>query len=177
MSRMEKSGIVARFRTNSWVFSTTSMDFDVSSVQGETHCQDYMQVQQIPNDTDPLMWWKQYQQVFPDLTRMVRQYPGDLEVPDTSVSPVRFFSRLGLVQTDLSGRLLDTTMIDHLGRDQQRGHTHTPHTHTHTTYSLTPPYICTSLKLCLAHQYTELVVLSHLQHFIPCPRLPTIKPC
>jgi hypothetical protein len=24
----------------------------------------------------------------------------------------RFFSRVGLVQTDLSGRLLDTTMID-----------------------------------------------------------------
>jgi len=59
--------------------------------------------------TDPLMWWKQHQQEFPDLARMARQY---LEVPATSASPERFFSRVGLVQTDLSGRLLDTTMID-----------------------------------------------------------------
>ena len=90
--------------------STTSMDFDVSSVEGETQLQTYMQVQQVPNDTDPLMWWKQYQQEFPDVTRMTRQY---LTVPATSVSPVeRFFSRVGLVQTDLYGSLLDTTMID-----------------------------------------------------------------
>ena len=85
------------------------MDFDVASVEGEAHLQAYMQVQQVPNDTDPLMWWKQYQQEFPDLTRMVRQY---LVVPATSTSPERFFSRVGLVQTDLCGRLLDTTMID-----------------------------------------------------------------
>ena len=30
----------------------------------------------------------------------------------TSVSLERFFSRVGLVQTDLRGSLLDTTMID-----------------------------------------------------------------
>ncbi len=39
---------------------------------------------------------------------MTRQY---LAVPE---SPERFFSRVGLVQTDLCGRLLDTTMIDYL---------------------------------------------------------------
>ena len=89
--------------------STDSMDFDVSSVEGEAQFQTYMQVQQVSNDTDPLMWWKQHQQEFPDLTRMTRQY---LTVPVTSVSPERFFSRVGLVQTDLCGRLLDTTMID-----------------------------------------------------------------
>ena len=89
--------------------STTSMDFDVSSVEGESHLQSYMQVQQVTNDTDPLMWWKQHQQEFPDLSRMTRQY---LTVPVTSVSPVRFFSRVGLVQTDLWGILLDTTMTD-----------------------------------------------------------------
>ncbi len=54
--------------------STTSMDFDVVSVEGESHLQVYMQVQQVPNE--------------------------------------RFFSLVGLVQTDLCGRLLDTTMID-----------------------------------------------------------------
>jgi hypothetical protein len=76
--------------------STSSTDFDVSSVEGETQFQAYMQVQQVTNDTDPLMWWKKHQQEFPDLTRMTRQY---LSVPDTSESPERFLSRVGLVQT------------------------------------------------------------------------------
>jgi hypothetical protein len=62
--------------------TTTSMDFDVSSVE-------YMEVQQVSNDTDPLMWWKQHHQEFPDLVRMDRQY---LTVPATSTSPERFFS-------------------------------------------------------------------------------------
>ncbi len=34
--------------------STTSMDFDVTSVEGESQLQVYIQVQQVPNDTDPL---------------------------------------------------------------------------------------------------------------------------
>jgi hypothetical protein len=85
------------------------MDFDVASVEGESQFQTYMQVQQVTNDTDPLMWWKHHQQEFPDLVRMVRQY---LTVPATSASPERSFSRVGLVQTDLCGRLLDFTMID-----------------------------------------------------------------
>ena len=69
--------------------STASMDFDVFSVEGEAQPQAYMQVQQVPNETDPLMWWKQRQQEFPDLTRMARQY---LSVPATSSPPERFFS-------------------------------------------------------------------------------------
>jgi hypothetical protein len=89
--------------------STASMDFDVASVEGEAHLQAYMQVQQVPNDTGSLMWWKQHQQKFPDLSRMTRQY---LAVPATSVSPERFLSRVGLLQTDLCGNLLDATMID-----------------------------------------------------------------
>jgi hypothetical protein len=74
--------------------STVSMDFDVVSVEGEPQCQACMQVQQVPNDTDPLMWWKQQPQEFPDLSRMSRQY---LTVTDTSTFPERFFSRVGLV--------------------------------------------------------------------------------
>ncbi len=73
--------------------STTSMDFDVASVEGEVQLLTYMQVH-------PLMWWKQHQQEFPDLSRMARQY---LAVPATPASPDRFFSRVGLVQTDLRG--------------------------------------------------------------------------
>ena len=53
--------------------STVSLDFDVSSVEGEDQLQ---------------------------------------TVPATSASPERFFSSVGLVQTDLCGSLLDTTMID-----------------------------------------------------------------
>ena len=33
---------------------TTSMDFDVASVEGEAQLQAYMQVQQVSNDTDPV---------------------------------------------------------------------------------------------------------------------------
>jgi hypothetical protein len=60
--------------------STTFMKSDMSSVEGEVQLQAYMKVQQVSNDKDPLMWWKQYQQEFPDLSRMSRQY---LPVPVT----------------------------------------------------------------------------------------------
>ena len=89
--------------------SSTSMDVDPSSVNGETELNAYMRVQQVANDTDPLMWWKQHQQEFPRLTRMTRQY---LTVPSSSVSPERLFSSVGLVKSDLRGRLLDSTLID-----------------------------------------------------------------
>ena len=89
--------------------SSTSMDVDPSSVNGETELNAYMRVQQVANDTDPLMWWKQHQQEFPRLARMVRQY---LTVPASSASPERLFSSVGLVKSDLRGSLLDTTLID-----------------------------------------------------------------
>ena len=89
--------------------SSTSMDVDPSSVNGETELNAYMRVQQVANDTDPLMWWKQHQQEFPRLSRMARQY---LSVPATSVSPERLFSSVGLVKSDLWGSLLDSTLID-----------------------------------------------------------------
>jgi hypothetical protein len=117
--------------------STVSMDFDVASVEGEAQLQAYMQVQQVTNDTYPLMWWKQHHQELPDLVRMATQY---LTVPATSASPERFFSRVGLVQTDLHGSLLDTTMIDLMWAKQvpyiilqemNEEDTHTPHAHTH----------------------------------------------
>jgi hypothetical protein len=48
------------------------------------------------------------------LTRTeTNHFPGQyLAVPATSASPERFFSRVGLVQSDLRGSILDTTMID-----------------------------------------------------------------
>jgi hypothetical protein len=89
--------------------SSTSMDVDPSSVNGETELNAYMRVQQVANDTDPLMWWKQHQQEFPCLSRMARQY---LSVPASSASPERLFSSVGLVKSDLWGSLLDSTLID-----------------------------------------------------------------
>jgi len=89
--------------------SSTSMDVDPSSVNGETELNAYMRVQQVANDTDPLMWWKQHQQEFPRLSRMTRQY---LSVSSRSASPERLFSSVGLVKSDLWGSLLDSTLID-----------------------------------------------------------------
>ena len=86
---------------------STCMDVDVDSVEAELN--DYTRVQQVPLDTDPLMWWKQHVQEFPHLTRMTRQH---LTVPATSASPERLFSSVGLVKSDLRGSLLDTTLID-----------------------------------------------------------------
>ena len=68
--------------------SSTSMDVDPSSVNGETELNAYMRVQQVAKDTDPLTWWKQHQQEFPRLARMTRQY---LAVPASSSSPERLF--------------------------------------------------------------------------------------
>jgi hypothetical protein len=56
------------------------MDVDVDSVETELNA--YTRVQQVPLDTDPLMWWKQHVQEFPHLPRMTRQH---LVVPATSV--------------------------------------------------------------------------------------------
>ena len=86
---------------------STCMDVDVDSVEAEVNA--YTRVQQVPLDTDPLMWWKQHVQEFPRLVRMVRQH---LAVPATSASPERLFSSVGLVKSDLRGSLLDTTLID-----------------------------------------------------------------
>ena len=77
--------------------SSTSMDVDPSSVNGETELNAYMRVQQVTKDTDPLMWWKQHQQEFPRLARMTRQY---LTVTASSSSPERLFSSVGFVKSD-----------------------------------------------------------------------------
>ena len=74
------------------------MDVDPSSVNGETELNAYMRVQQVANDTDPLMWWKQHQEEFPRLARMARQY---LAVPASSASPERLFSSVGLVKSTI----------------------------------------------------------------------------
>jgi hypothetical protein len=59
-------------RTKSLV-SSTSIDVDPSSVSGETELNAYIWVQQVSNDTDPLMWWKYHQQEFSLLTQITRQ--------------------------------------------------------------------------------------------------------
>ena len=88
---------------------STSMDVDVDSVDAELNA--YTRVQQVPLDTDPLMWWNQHVQAseFTRLARMSRQH---LAVPVTSASPERLFRSVGIVKSDFRGRLLDNTLID-----------------------------------------------------------------
>ncbi len=65
MTRMDQPGIVVIW-TNSGSL-VTSMDFDPSSLEGESQLQVYIQVQQVSNDTDPQTeWWKQHHREFPD---------------------------------------------------------------------------------------------------------------
>jgi hypothetical protein len=119
--------------------STTSMDFDPLSKGKPSFKPTCKSNRCSTTQTLRLMWWKQHHQEFPDLTRMVRQY---LTAPATSASPERFFSRVGLVQTDLRGRLLDTVMIDLMWvkqAPQVKSSSDTP-IHTH-------------FPLCLTHQY------------------------
>jgi hypothetical protein len=92
---------------------STSMDVDVDSAESELNA--YTRVQQVPLDTDPLMWWKQHVEEFPHLTRMARQH---LAVPATSESPERLFRSVGIVKSDLWGSLLDTTLIDEMWSKQ-----------------------------------------------------------
>ena len=89
------------------LYNTSSSITYVNRVDSELNA--YTRVQEVPLDTDPLMWWKQHVQEFPHLTRMTRQH---LAVPVTSESPERLFSSVGLVKSDLWGWILDTTLID-----------------------------------------------------------------
>ena len=71
--------------------SNTSMDADLSSVNGETELNDYMRVQDVSNDTDPQANVVEtaparVPTLVPDA--MTRQY---LRVSDNSVSPERLF--------------------------------------------------------------------------------------
>ena len=43
-------------------------------VDVEAELNAHTRVQQVPLDTDPLMWWKQHVQEFLRLARMARQY-------------------------------------------------------------------------------------------------------
>ncbi len=79
---------------------STCMDVDVDSVETELNA--YTRVHQVPLDTDLLMWWKQYVQEFPHLTRMDSQH---LTIPV-------IFSSVGFVKSDFRGRFLDRTLID-----------------------------------------------------------------
>jgi hypothetical protein len=47
------------------------MDVDVDIVETELNA--YTRVQQVPLDTDPLMWWNQHVQELHCLVQMVRQ--------------------------------------------------------------------------------------------------------
>ncbi len=82
-----------------------------------------------------------------------------------------------------------SSTLDHLGRDQQRGHTHTTHTHTLPPHSLTHPYIVSFLGvshtntnclkewledaslICLLEVPTTVLRTSHMKFSVPYLRL------
>jgi len=125
----------------------------------------YTRVQQVSLHTDPLMWCnggmvEQHVQQFPHLTYMTRQH---LTVSVTSASPERLFSSVGLVKSDLWGRLLDTITIPSL--------THTCHCHWHppayrswivsqlikhlmSLQDHTRPSVQAEVDLCTSRKYT-----------------------
>ena len=71
--------------------SSTSMDVDPSSVSGETELNAYMRVQQLSNDTDPLVWCKQHQQ---ETSEVPTLRPYGQAVPGCACE--RLFSSVGL---------------------------------------------------------------------------------
>jgi hypothetical protein len=93
--RTGRDSILCRVYRTHTLKCSRSVTTSTSTHPGKTIPSFFFQyTSKVTNDTDPLMWWKLHQQEFPDLTRMDRQY---LTVPVTSVSPERFFSRVGLV--------------------------------------------------------------------------------
>ena len=144
------------------------MDFDLSSLEGESQFQVYMKAQQVSNDTDPLMWWKQHQQ------NTWQYLPLLCLLRDSSV--VWDLYRLTCAEAFWTPRLTWCGLNNHLKsfwKRSRKGHTHT-HTNTHTTYSLTDSPIHIHTSPCVSHTNT-LELLLHLQHLIPCPSLPTIN--
>jgi len=56
-------------------------------------------------------WWRQNESNFPILTRIAKRY---LAIPTSSAEPERVWSAAKLICSDLRGKLLSKTFIDHL---------------------------------------------------------------
>jgi len=59
----------------------------------------------------PINWWRDNESKFPLLASIAKQY---LAIPASSAEPERVWSAAKLICSDLRGRLLSTTFVDHL---------------------------------------------------------------
>ena len=89
--------------------SSTSMDVDPSSVNGETELNAYIASAAGGQGHRPSQVVEVSPARVPTLDPHGTQY---LDVPSSSVSPERLFSSVRLVNSDLRGSLLDSTLID-----------------------------------------------------------------
>ncbi len=75
--------------------SSSSSSKSLSEVVDE-EVQHYRAVQSLSVDSNPLVWWKDYQNQFPHLAKLAKSY---LEIPATSVPSERVFSTAGDIVT------------------------------------------------------------------------------
>ena len=71
----------------------------------------YLGLPDVPMGTDPLKWWPQHEALFPNLSRMARQYPG---CPATSASAERVFSLAGRLYNDYAQNLTEQNLEDRM---------------------------------------------------------------
>lgn len=69
--------------------------------------QAYLSLPQIAGEDDPLEWWKQNAQQFPNLAKMARDF---LSIPATSVPSEQAFSTAKNLITDKRNRLVGKTV-------------------------------------------------------------------
>ena len=77
----------------------------------------YLRLPEIPlqtpsgNDQDILLWWKQHESEFPNLSKMARQF---LAAPASSAAAERLFSAAGKMHDDLKKSTSEDTLEDML---------------------------------------------------------------
>ena len=66
----------------------------------------YLELPSVEQGTNPLLWWKDHKEMFPNIYRVVKRW---LAVPATSVAVESLFSEAGLTITKLRNRLSPKT--------------------------------------------------------------------
>ncbi|KAK3287766.1 hypothetical protein CYMTET_4720 [Cymbomonas tetramitiformis] len=81
----------------------------VEGVEEKDEFTRYLEVPDVPRDSDLLAWWKVHSKDFPNVGRMARQF---LAVPATTAGVERAFSKVGAMHSDLRKGLTEGT-IEH----------------------------------------------------------------
>lgn len=85
----------------------TALDFlfgeEAVSQNWKTQLESYVAEPQIGHNLDPLTWWKNHKEKYPDLLKLAHQYLG---IPATSASSERTFSTAGNIVSPKRASLL-----------------------------------------------------------------------